>query len=86
MKPRTRGDCLPGGVNEHRPCCYSECRYHLDHSEQSCVLDVADQGGASLEEVAEYLKLSRERVRQVEVRVLSKLGRRQVLRQFVWPK
>lgn len=27
--PRTRGDCLPGGCNEVRPCPFSRCRHHL---------------------------------------------------------
>lgn len=27
--PRTRADCLPGGVNAARPCPYYGCRHHL---------------------------------------------------------
>ncbi len=41
--------------------------------EQSCALDVAQQGGITLEEVGEILNLTRERIRQVEVRGLMKL-------------
>lgn len=41
--------------------------------EQSCALDVAKQGGITLEEVGEILNLTRERIRQVEVRGLMKL-------------
>ena len=41
--------------------------------EQSCSLDVAQQGGITLEEVGEILNLTRERIRQVEVRGLLKL-------------
>ena len=39
----------------------------------SCALDVAEQGGITLEEVGEILNLTRERIRQVEVRGLLKL-------------
>jgi len=28
-RPRTRGDCLPGGCNEERPCPFVGCRHHL---------------------------------------------------------
>lgn len=34
--------------------------------EESCSLDVADRGGATLEETGELLNLTRERVRQLE--------------------
>jgi hypothetical protein len=27
--PMSRGDCLPGGVNEQRPCPWARCRWHL---------------------------------------------------------
>ena len=40
---------------------------------ESCALDVAQQGGITLEEVGEILNLTRERIRQVEVRGLMKL-------------
>lgn len=41
--------------------------------QQSCALDVAQSGGITLEEVGEILNLTRERIRQVEVRGLLKL-------------
>lgn len=41
--------------------------------ERSCALDVAQQGGITLEEVGDILNLTRERIRQVEVRGLMKL-------------
>jgi hypothetical protein len=28
-RPRTRGDCLPGGINAARPCPWVSCKYHL---------------------------------------------------------
>ena len=39
----------------------------------TCSLDVADRGGTTLEEVGTILNLTRERIRQVEVRGLTKL-------------
>jgi hypothetical protein len=41
--------------------------------QQTCALDVADRGGITLEEVGEIMNLTRERIRQVEVRGLLKL-------------
>jgi DNA-binding MarR family transcriptional regulator len=41
--------------------------------EGSCALDVADRGGSTLEDVAAVLNLTRERIRQVEVKALAKL-------------
>ncbi len=40
---------------------------------ETCSLDVSDRGGMTLEEVGEILNLTRERIRQVEVRGLVKL-------------
>jgi len=40
---------------------------------ETCALDVADRGGVTLEEVGGYLNLTRERVRQLEVRSLVAL-------------
>ncbi len=28
-RPATRGDCLPGGCNEERPCPWVSCKHHL---------------------------------------------------------
>ena len=41
--------------------------------EDTCALDVADRGGITLEEVGEIMNLTRERIRQVELRGLEKL-------------
>ena len=48
---------------------------HLEVWEMAdtCSLDVADRGGITLEEVGEIMNLTRERIRQVEVRGLLKL-------------
>jgi len=40
---------------------------------ESCAIDVADRGGATLEEVGAIMNLTRERIRQVEVKGLAKL-------------
>jgi hypothetical protein len=40
---------------------------------ETCALDVADKGGTTLEEVGAIMNLTRERIRQVEVKGLAKL-------------
>jgi hypothetical protein len=76
--PRTRGDCLVGGENSLRPCRRSECRHHMVHPKHSCVLDLADRGGMTLEEVGEVFGLTRERIRQIEGIAFRKLEKRAV--------
>lgn len=44
QRPRTRGDCLEGGVNAQRPCPWVSCKYHL-------LINVNDENGA-VEEMA----------------------------------
>ena len=39
----------------------------------SCALDVADSGGSTLEDVGAIMNLTRERIRQLEVKALAKL-------------
>lgn len=43
---------------------------------ETCSLDVARSGGATLDEVATLMGISRERVRQIEVAALAKLRRK----------
>lgn len=84
--PTTRGDCLPGGSNEERPCRYRGCRWHLDRERrwmdrvadfsESCALDVADRGGVTLEELGDLLGLTRERVRQIEEEAMERFTKR----------
>lgn len=52
----------------------------------TCALDVADRGGTTLEEVGAIMNLTRERIRQVEVKALAKLDAMQdmmALRDYV---
>jgi hypothetical protein len=45
----------------------------VDEFDETCALDVADKGGEILERVGELMNLTRERIRQIEVRGLLKL-------------
>lgn len=40
--------------------------------DESCALDVAERGGATLEDVGAIMNLTRERIRQIEVKALAK--------------
>ena len=42
---------------------------------EACALEAAEQGGMTLEEIAARFALTRERVRQIELSALRKLGR-----------
>jgi len=80
--PRTRGDCPL-----ERPCPHFRCRYHMFEAwrlhvgwsaselTETCALDVADRGPATLNEIAQMWGISRERVRQLEASALRKLAR-----------
>lgn len=90
-RPRTRGDCKGGerpcpwvgckwslylDVNEET----GSVRLNFPDREpwemaESCALDVADRGGATLEEVGAATNVVRERIRQVEVKGLLRLRR-----------
>jgi len=45
----------------------------VDELEESCALDFAERGGASLEEVGKAMNVTRERIRQLEEKALAKL-------------
>jgi len=42
--------------------------------EETCALDVAERGGITLEEVGKIMNLTRERIRQIEIIGLKKIG------------
>lgn len=42
--------------------------------EETCSLDVAERGGITLEEIGDIMNLTRERIRQLELRGLAKLN------------
>ncbi len=98
LRPRTRGDCLPGGVNEQRPCPWSSCRHNLlvdidcetakvrETAEDpatlpfTCSLDVADlvdeeNRTVILRELQPAFGVTRERVRQLELRAIDAFQR-----------
>lgn len=80
--PATRADCPT-----ERPCPHVSCRHHMATDETAdgvrvlnlplhlptCVLDVADEGGRTLEDVAEMLGITTERVRQIEAGAIRKV-------------
>jgi hypothetical protein len=75
-RPTVRADCLEGGINEFRPCPWIGCRYNIAESQPdqpTCALDVADEGGVTLEEIGAMMHLTRERIRQVEDIALRKI-------------
>lgn len=83
LPPKTREDCVDG----ERPCPYFACRYHLWNDiklrhmpeslpDETCALDVADEGEHTLLDISYFLILTRERVRQIEHIATNKLSRR----------
>lgn len=92
-RPKTRGDCVDGGINAQRPCPFASCQWHLavnvnpsgsfsetfegaDFTEMphTCALDVADEGGSTLEYIGHILNVTREAIRLVESKALTKLA------------
>lgn len=88
-KPRTRGDCKGGprpcpfiSCKHHLYVDVSPrtgaIKLNFPDLEvweltESCALDIADHGGTTLEDVGAIMNLTRERIRQVEVKALAKL-------------
>jgi hypothetical protein len=73
-------------------CRQTQCRYHLEHRgywehrlnpTRDCSLTVANEGEHTLDEVAEVLGVSTERVRQIEERAFRKLQDNALLRRAV---
>jgi hypothetical protein len=89
VKPKTRADCLgserpcPFVSCKHHLYLDVSARtgaiklnfpdLEVWEMNETCALDVADRGGTTLEEVGAIMNLTRERIRQVEVKGLAKL-------------
>lgn len=89
IKPKTRAECLEGerpcpfvSCKHHLYLDVSArtgaIKLNFPDLEvwdmtETCALDVADRGGTTLEEVGAIMNLTRERIRQVEVKGLAKL-------------
>jgi len=84
-RPRCRGDCVDGprpcpfvGCRYHLFVDVTDAgnlKLNFPDLEvwelgQTCALDVADQGGVTLDDVGIYLNVSRERARQLELEAL----------------
>lgn len=88
-KPRTRADCVDGPRPCPYVSCKHHLFLDVSAKtgaiklnfpdlevwdmNESCALDVADRGGTTLEDVGAIMNLTRERIRQVEVKALAKL-------------
>ena len=88
-RPKVRGDCVQGARPcPYVSCKYNlyvdvnprtgSVKMNFPDKElwelaDTCALDVADRGGITLEEVGVIMNLTRERVRQLETRGLTKL-------------
>lgn len=88
LRPKTRADCERGERPcPFVSCRYNlyvdigasgsiQLNYpdkELDEVPHTCALDVADEGGKTLEEVGDLLNVTRERVRQMEERSLRRM-------------
>jgi hypothetical protein len=90
VRPLTRGQCVDGARPCPFVTCRfnlyldvlatSSIKLNFpdlepDEMTESCALDIADKGGASLEDVARVMNMTRERVRQMESQALAKIKR-----------
>lgn len=85
-RPKTRGDCLEGerpcpfvsckwhlylDVNPVRnSITINFPTIEVDELAETCALDVADRGGAHLEQIADLINVTRERIRQIELKAI----------------
>lgn len=87
-KPRTRGECVDGprpcpyvSCQHHLYLDVTEAGsikknfpdLEPEEMRETCALDVADRGGATLEDVGKLLNLTRERTRQIEVKAIAQV-------------
>jgi hypothetical protein len=96
LRPRSRGECVGGArpcpfvsCEHHLYLDVSPATgaiqlnfpdLEVEDMAESCARDVAARGGATLEDVAVMMNLTRERIRQIEVKALGKLERRPQMR------
>jgi hypothetical protein len=89
-RPKTRADCVEGARPCPFVSCQHHLYLDVSartgaikvnfpdldvwEMSETCALDVADRGGTTLEEVGAIMNLTRERIRQVEVKGLAKLA------------
>ncbi len=89
-RPRSRADCVEGARPCPFVSCQHHLYLDVSartgaikvnfpdldvwEMSETCALDVADRGGTTLEEVGAIMNLTRERIRQVEVKGLAKLA------------
>lgn len=102
LRPKTRAECVGGHRPCPFVSCKYHLYLDIDREsgaiklnfpdlepEQlrvSCALDVADGGGATLEEVGAIMNLTRERVRQLELRATEQIAldpRARILRELI---
>jgi hypothetical protein len=88
-RPKTRGDCADGVRPCPYVSCAHHLyldvsrktgAFQVNHRDlesweldETCALDVADRGGATLEEVGALMNVTRERIRQIEATALRRL-------------
>lgn len=88
-KPRLRGECVDGARPCPYVSCQHHLFLDVSartgaiklnfpdlevwDMNETCALDIADRGGTTLEDVGAIMNLTRERIRQVEVKALAKL-------------
>ncbi len=88
-KPRTRAECAAGerpcpfvscahhlylDVSKNGSIKLNFPDIEVWDMNESCALDVADRGETTLEDVGAIMNLTRERVRQIEVKALAKIA------------
>lgn len=91
LRPKTRGECVDGDRPCPFVSCQHHLYLDVSSNgsiklnfpdlevwelPESCVLDVADRGGATLEQVGVFMNITRERVRQIEVKAKRKSKRK----------
>lgn len=54
----------------------------ISEMKETCVLDIADRFGATLEEVGELMNITRERVRQLELSGMEKLKLKPLMKEL----